>query len=69
MINPTIRSGYESAKENLQSWRDASITTLIERVDQFRELALTEAGNRGGLAYGIAQYLWECVLEKECINE
>lgn len=61
MPKTDIQIGYESAQENLQSWKDADTTVLIEKVDQFRQLALTE----GGLALGIAQYLWECVLEKQ----
>lgn len=65
MIDRSIRIGYALVKEDLQSWSDASVTKLIERVDQFREIAQVETGNRGGLAYGIAQGLWECVLKKE----
>lgn len=62
MPKTDIQIGYKSAQENLQSWANANATVLIEKVDQFRELALTDAA--GGLAFGIAQYLWECALEK-----
>lgn len=62
MINPDIKIGYDWAAESLQSWKAADITALVERADQFKALALINASN--GLAFGIARYLWECVLKR-----
>ena len=62
-INKDIQIGYKWASEALRSWSGADLTALVTRIDHFEAFTPRNLGTEG-LAFGIARYLWGCVLKR-----
>lgn len=57
-----IQRGYNYASVVLENWKEQSVSFLFEAFDVYRQTAQRD---NDPFAFGIAEWIWETILEQE----